>query len=133
MPEQQEKKKGWFSRIESREEALEAIKEVSVGVFVIAGLQSALSFFFGLSTLFDAVIYAAGGFFLRRFNSRIAAVVLLLLALAGAVVTIANRLGANLASGKNVFLALILLVLSARAVEATFKLRGRISDEVASQ
>ena len=125
----EQKKKGWFSKIESRADALKVVKDTSTGFFVVAALQAALSFLVGFSVLFDAVVYVVGGFFLRRFNSRIAAVVLLVLALFGAGVTVANKLGENLGGGNNIFLALIVLWAAVRAVEATFKLHGKYSAE----
>lgn len=123
------KKRGWLSKIESRADALKTIKDASTGFFAVAALQTALSFLVGFSVLIDAAIYAVGGFLLRRFNSRVAAVVLLVLALLGLAVTVANRLGGNLGGGSNVFLAAIVLWAAIRAVEATFKLRGRFSVE----
>jgi hypothetical protein len=36
-----------------------------------------------------------------------------------------NRLGITALGGNNIFLAVIMLVVAARAVEATFKLHGR--------
>ena len=127
MSEQQQKKKTWLSKIESREDALKIIKETSMGFFILAGLQAVLSFWLGFSILFDAVIYVVCGFFLRRHNSRAAAVALLLLSILGAGVTFANKAGANLGGGNNIFLALIILWAAIRAVESTFKLRGRFS------
>lgn len=127
MSEVNERKKGWFAKIESRDDALKVVKDTSMGFFFVAALQAALSFLLGFSIIFDAVIYAAGGFFLRRYNSRAAAVVLLILAVVGAGVTFANKAGANLGGGNNIFLALIILWAAIRAVEATFKLRGRFS------
>ena len=121
------KKKGWFSKIESRADALKTVKDASTGFFVVAALQAALSFLVGFSVLIDAAIYVVGGFFLRRFNSRAAAVVLLSLALLGLGVTVANKFGENLGGGNNIFLAAIVLWAAIRAVEATFKLRGRFS------
>lgn len=132
MSEVKVKKKGWFSKIESREDALKVVKDTSMGFFAVAGLQAALSFLVGFSVLFDAFIYVVGAFFLRRYNSRAAAVVLLVLALAGAGVTFANKAGANLGGGNNIFLAFIVLWAGTRAVEATFKLRGRFSSEAAT-
>jgi hypothetical protein len=126
------KRKGWLSKIESRADALKVVKDSSMAFFVVAAIQAALSFLVGSSVLIDASIYAIGGFFLRRFNSRAAAMVLLLLAALSAGVTVANRLGENLGGGNNVFLAFIVLWAAIRAVEATFKLRGRYSEEVAS-
>jgi predicted ferric reductase len=123
------KKKGLFSKIETRDDALKAVKDTSMGFFVIAALQAALSFLVGFSVLIDAALYVIGGFFVRRFHSRVAAVALLLLALAGAGVTVANKLGENLGGGNNIFLALIVLWAAVRAVEATFKLHGRFSEK----
>jgi hypothetical protein len=121
------KKKVWFSKIESRDDALKMVKDASMAFFFIAGLQAALSFLLGYEILFDAVIYAVGGFFLRRSNSRVAAVILLLLAIVSIGVTFANKVGANLGGGSNIFLALIVLWAAIRAVEATFKLHGRFA------
>ena len=120
-----DKKKGSFSKIENRDEALKMVKDAAMAFFFVAGLQAILSYWIGFDVLVDAAIYAIGGVFLRRFNSRAAAVVLLLLALLGAGVTIANKAGANLGGGNNIILALIILWAGIRAVEATFKLHGR--------
>ena len=125
----EQKKMGWFSKIESRADALKVVKDTSTGFFVVAAIQAALSFWVGFSVLFDAAIYVVGGFFLRRFNSLVAAIVLLLLALLGAGVTVANKLGENLGGGNNIFLALILLWAAVRAVDATFKLHSKYSVE----
>jgi cobalamin synthase len=48
MSEAKEKKKGWFSKIESREDALKVVKDTSSGFFVVAALQAALSFLMGV-------------------------------------------------------------------------------------
>ena len=122
-----EKKKGSFSKIENRDEALKMVRDTSAAFFFVAGLQAVLSYWVGYGVLVDAAIYAIGGFFLRRFNSRAAAVVLLLLALISAGVTVANKTGANIGGGNNIILALIILWAGIRAVEATFKLHGRFS------
>ena len=127
MSEPASKKKGFFSKIESRDDALKVVRDTSNTFFFIAVLQVALAYWIGLSMLFDAVIYAVGGFFLRRSSSRTAAVVLLLLALFGAGVTFANRTGANLGGGNNIILAIVVLWAGVRAVEVTFKLHGRFA------
>ncbi len=129
MTETTKAKKGLFSKIETREDALKIVKDTSTAFFVVAGLQTAASFILGFSILFDAAIYAAGGFFLRRFRSRGAAVVLLLLALVGFGVTLGNRFGANLGGGNNIVLSVIVLWAAVRAVDATFKLHARFSDD----
>ena len=128
MSEPVKSRVGLFSKIKSAEDALKIIKDTSMGFFIVAGLQAALSFVLGFSVLFDAVIYVIGGFFLRRFNSRVAAVGLLVLAVAGASVTVANRAGANWGGGNNIILSLVVLWAAIRAVVATFKLHGRFSE-----
>ena len=124
-----EKKKGLFTKIESREDALKMVKDTSTGFFVVAAIMAAISFVLGFSLLVDVVLYTLGAFFLRRYNSRAAAVLLLILAGASAGVTFANMAGANLGGGNNIFLAVIILWAAIRAVEATYKLRGRFSEE----
>ena len=103
------RKTSFFLKIETRADALKVIKDTSRGFFFIAALQVALSFMLGFLLLIDAVVYATGGFFVRKFHSRVAAVALLLLALVGAGVTVANKLGENLGGGNNVLLAVIIL------------------------
>jgi hypothetical protein len=129
MSAQAGKKRGFFSSIETREDALKVVKDASTAFFIIAGLQALLSFVLGFSILFDAAFYLVGGFFVRRFNSRAAAIVLLLLAGITAAVTVANRMGMELGGGQNVVLALIIFWAAVRAVEATFKLHGRFADD----
>jgi hypothetical protein len=129
----EQKKKRWFSKIESRADALKTVKDTSTAFFVLAALQAALSFILGFSILFDAVIYVVAGLFLRRSNSRVAALVLLVSAVIGAGVTFANKAGADLGGGNNIFLALIVLWAGIRAVEATFKLHGRFAVDLEPQ
>lgn len=123
------KKKGLFSKIESREDALKMVKDATLGFYLVAGIQAVLFFIAGGSALVDAVIYAVCGFFLRRFSSRAAAVILLILALVVTGVTLANKTGANIGGGNNIFLALVVLWAAIRAVEATFKLHGRFASD----
>lgn len=127
----EKKKNGLFDKIENRDEALKLVRDASIGFFILAAIQGAASFLLGSSLLIDAALYVVGGFFLFKFRSRTAAVLLLLLACLGAGVTIANKMGANLGGGGNVILSLIVLVVAARAVEATFKLRGRFAEKPA--
>jgi hypothetical protein len=126
-----ENKGGMFAKIENREDALKTIKDVSAGFFVVAAIQGALSFVIGMSILFDAALYAGVGFWLRKTNSRVAAVILLVVSWVGAGVTVANKAGANLGGGNNIFLAVILAWASIRGVEAAFKLKGRFAEATA--
>lgn len=121
MPEQR-KRPAVFSRIGSRNDAIKVVRATATAFFVIAVLQIIASFWIGREMLIDAVVYVVGGFFLVRFNSRVAAVILLILATLTTLVTIANLLGPGLGGGTNVVLALIILYAAVRAVEATFRL-----------
>lgn len=121
------RKPGWFSKIESREEALKVVKDASGGFFVVAAIQGGIGIFLAPSLLFDAAMYASGGYLLRRFNSRLIASALLVFALASAGTTVANRLGAGMGGGNNVILAAIIVWAAIRAVQATVALQGRFS------
>jgi uncharacterized membrane protein HdeD (DUF308 family) len=122
------KKNSWFSKIESKEDALKVIKDTTTAFIAIAILQAILSFFVGHSILIDGIINAGGAFFLRRFNSRTAAVVLLVVATVSVGTTIANLLGAGLGTGTNILLAIVVFWAGVRAVEATFKFHGRFAE-----
>jgi hypothetical protein len=120
------KKGSLFSRIESRDDALATIKGASTGFFVVAALQAALSFLIGSSVLIDAAAFVVLAFLLRRYRSRVAAVLLLVLAVLTLGATVASKFGVDVGGGggTNVFLAILVLILAVRAVEATFKLRS---------
>jgi len=120
------KKKGMFSKIESREDALKVVKDTSIAFYWIAGITAVLTFLVGLGTLIDAVLFAVLAFLLRWFTSRVAAVVLVVLAGGGLIMTGFNRFGGG-EGGNNIIVALILFWASIRAVEATFKLHGEFS------
>jgi hypothetical protein len=69
---------------------------------------------------------------LRVWQSRVAAVLLLLVTGIQGLVTILNRLGVTTQGGTNIILAFIMLVIAVRAVEATFKLHGAYREEPVS-
>jgi hypothetical protein len=79
------------------------------------------------SVLIDAGILALLGLILMKWHSRTAAVLLLLVSLGQATVTVLNRLGVTAMGGKNIVLAIIMVIVAVRAVEATFKLHGRFT------
>jgi hypothetical protein len=122
--------RSWFSPVNSRPDALKVIQDSSGVFFVLAAIQGGLGLFIGVTLLLDAAVYGAGAFFVRRHYSRVAAAVLLLVALVAAGTTIGNRLGMEIGGGSNVFLALIALVAGAKAVEATWKLNGRFAQDL---
>lgn len=114
------KKYNWFGKIESKEDAIKVIKDSSTGFFGLAAIQFALGLVIGMEAITDGVIYAVLALLLRKFNSRVVACLLLLLSLVAVVVTGINKFSGG-GGGRNVFLALIMIYVSVRAVQATFK------------
>jgi hypothetical protein len=119
--------RGLFSKIEDRDGAIKVVNETAGAFFGVAFIQAVVALFIGYAGFVDALIYAVLGAILMRFKSRVAAVILFLLAVVAAVVTFANLTGAKLGGGHNILLSLIVLWAGIRAVEATFKLHGRFS------
>ena len=119
------KKAGMFAKIESREDALKTIKDCSIGFLFIAALQAGIGYFVAPSLIIDGILYAILAAILWKWNSRIAAILLLLLGTAAAVVTLLNKFGVTAEGGNNIFLAIIIFWAAIRSVEATFKLHGK--------
>jgi hypothetical protein len=82
-----------------------------------------------ISILFYAVILALGGLFVRKFHSRIAAVIMLLLALFSMGVAIANTVASG-NGGIRIILVMVLLLAAVRVLDAAFKLNGRYALEI---
>jgi hypothetical protein len=120
-----EKKSGMFSAIRTRDDAEKVAKDCGNGFFVVAAIQGGIGLFVAPSLLFDAAVYAICGYFIRFKKSRSAAVIASILSGIGLVVTVLNKMGQNIGGGNNIFLAVIVVIAGARAVEATFKLNGR--------
>lgn len=115
------KRNNWFGKIETREESLKIIKDSSNGFIFLAALQIVIGYFLsGLPAIIDGVIFAVLALLLRRFKSILVAVLLLLLSVGGIVVTAINRFGGG-TGGRNIILALIMIWVSIRAVQATIK------------
>lgn len=132
-------KSKWFKAIRTKEEALKTIKDTSSAFFVVAALQGAIGAWLAIQypdagfdlgeTMVDVAIYALCAVWLRWGRSRAAAVILLV----AATVALAMTIGAQLKivqGGKNVWLALIVFWAAVKAVEATFKLRGRFQRDL---
>lgn len=121
------KKQGLFSRLETRDDALKLVRSGSIAFLVLAGLQALIGFFLLPAILIDAAILAVLALIIMKAHSRVAALILLLVAGAEAVVTLLNRIGVMSEGGRNIFLAAIMLILAVRMVEATFKLNGKFA------
>lgn len=116
----QKTKKLWFGKIESKEDAIKVIKDSSNGFLILAAIQIGIGFLIGTTAIIDGVLYAILALLLRKFNSRVVAIIFLLLSSAAIVVTGINRFGEG-EGGKNIFLAIIMIYVSIRAIQATFK------------
>lgn len=123
IPLPPKKKNAWYGKIETKDEALKVIKDASNGFYFLAALQIVLGYFImGTEAIIDGVLFAVCAFLLRRFNSRVVAVILLLLSIGGLVVTAINKFGGG-TGGRNIILAVIMIWTSIRAIQATFGLR----------
>ncbi|MGA1825215.1 MAG: hypothetical protein ACMUIP_11195 [bacterium] len=121
----EEKKVGMFGKIESKEDALKTIKDCAVGFFFLAVLQSVIGYFIAPGLIIDGILYAALAAILLKWNSRVAAVLLLLLGTAAAISTMLNMLGITSSGGNNIILAIMIFWAAIRSVEAAFKLHGK--------
>jgi hypothetical protein len=113
----------WYGKIETKEEVLKIIKDVSNGFYFFAAIEIVLGYFvIGAGAIGDGVIFAILALLLRKFNSRVVAIILLLLSIGGLVVTGINRFGGG-TGGQNLLLAVMMIWISVRATQATFELR----------
>jgi uncharacterized membrane protein len=103
----------WASKIETKEQAIQIVRTTSVFYFVVGGIQVLLALL-NPYLLIDAVIFIGGGIVLRQFNSRIAAVVMLIDACVGVLF--------SLLGGGFPLLAALSVWAGVRATDATFKL-----------
>ena len=122
------KRPGMFGKIETKEDALKVIKDTAIAFYVVAALQIVLAFFIGLGAIIDGFIYIVLAFLLQKFNSKIVAALLLVITGIGVVFTFMNRFGDG-QGGRNIFLALVMIWASIRAVQATFSLSTLPSEE----
>ena len=120
----------WFKPIKSREEALITIKAISAVFFGLAGIQAIMGLAVAANNfqnpvsisavlLIDPGLYVALASWLRWGRSRVAAVLLLLIAL----ISLGVKTAAMFEPGGKVWLvSLIVFWAACKAVEATFKL-----------
>jgi hypothetical protein len=132
----------WFKAIHTREEALKMVRDTSTSFFAIAALQCVIGVWmatqypdtgFDVSdTIITVTIYVIFAAWLRWGRSRIAALVLLLAATVALGTTLAALLKI-IPGGRNVWLSLIVFWAGVKAVEATFKLRGRFKEKATEE
>jgi membrane associated rhomboid family serine protease/uncharacterized Tic20 family protein len=118
------KRFGLFDRIENQEGALKVIRDAAKGFYLLGGIQILLGISIIREMLFDGITLTILAFFLHKFASRIAAILLLLISSASLIITILNLAGITSQGGRNIWLAAIIVITSVRAIEATFRLQG---------
>lgn len=126
--EEKEKRKGMFAKIASRDDALKTIKDCAMGFFAVAAIQAGIGYFIAPSLIIDAVLYVVLAGIMLKWNSRVAAVFLLIIACFAVYMTVLNRLGMTAEGGNNVILAAIIFWAAIRSVEATFKVNGKYAE-----
>ena len=123
------KKISLFGTINSRKAALEVIQQ-SMIVFGGLGIyQLILSFKYFPSIRLEAIFLIALALLLALWKSRLAAIVILLLTGMAFITGVLEALRLTPQGFVFVFIALVLLWLAIKVVEATFKLHGRLANE----
>ena len=116
-----EKKKFW-APIETIEDADKVCRDSANAFFFVAILQGVIGAFLAPAMLLDAAAFAILAFLLRKLKSRVAAVLLLIVAGFVCISTVMNKINPDSASGgSNIFLAIIIMLAAVRAVQGSFK------------
>jgi hypothetical protein len=126
--EVKKKRSGLLGKIEDRADALKTIKESSYVFIFIAILQGAISFFVVPKMFIDAALFLICALLLMWLKSRTVAIILLVISLAAAVVSVLIKIGGTTVSGSYIIFTIIILIASAKATEATFKLHGKFKE-----
>ena len=123
------KKSGLFSAIACRADALRTIKDGAIAFILIGILHILIGIWLLPGVIADDIFYVVVACIVWRWKSRVAAVLLALVAVSNVVVTFLNRVGVSNLGGGNVILAVIMAIVSIRVVEAAFKTCGRFKKE----
>ena len=121
----QARRRGIFSLIQSRQDALHVVTDAAVVFVLVAAFLAGLFVFEGERSLLDVGLFAILGILLWRYKSALAAVTLLLVSLMRVFVTVAQTLDTGEVNWAMVAVTAIVIVTSIRAMEATLKLIGR--------
>jgi len=126
---EKKKKSVFFKTIETIDEANAAIKGVSYGFIFVAIFKGVMGVFLNPDLIIEAVVTLILALLLMFLKSRIVAVLLLIFSLGDFVENLLIKVGIIEADGINIFLASIVVCISIKAVEATFKLHGKFKKE----
>lgn len=112
----------WSIRVDSAEDAKQAIRETALGLYAIAAIQAMSGFVIGGRSYFaTALVFGGLAFWLQKSGSRAAAVLLLIVSL-GVVGTIVWGWTTGAPGGRNVVLAFFVAWAALKAYTATSKL-----------
>ncbi|MDP3057430.1 MAG: hypothetical protein Q8N37_02845 [bacterium] len=117
---------GSFDKIETKEDALKVIKEFSHGLYFLAIIHIAAYFILAvrLAVLLDGIMYVVLAFLLHKFNSKIVAIILLLIGIVNLIVFVVVKVyNYDNVEGPHPVLVFIIIYFSIRAVQATFRLQ----------
>jgi hypothetical protein len=110
-----------FAPIEDRDGARVVAGDLGKALLVVAVIQTILALAREPLTLVDAALYAACGAVIWVTASRLAALVVLLVASGALVLTMLSLLGSiQRGGGRHIVLALVVVWIAGRAVQATF-------------
>jgi hypothetical protein len=134
---QEQNKIGLFSKIESPSGATSLIKECSVWIAMIVAISQILSIFvYGVSLesiialIVDVAFYAVIVFSLIKWQSKVAAFLLLLLIIYSGYSTISIGIAEKSLSGFQLIIAVFSVWVCIRALEATFKVKPKNVDGI---
>jgi protein-S-isoprenylcysteine O-methyltransferase Ste14 len=115
MPDSKEERT-WYSDPRDLPEAEAKVKEVAYGYMGLGVIQGVFGMFLSPLILVDAAVFGLGGFWLLRSRRVSVAGVLAVVAAASVVATVANKLGAGLPGGTNVFLIPFLVIMGLQGI-----------------
>jgi hypothetical protein len=123
------RRRGIFSLIRSREDALHVVTDTSIVFLLVAAFLAALYVIEGERILLHVGLFGFLGVLLWRFKSPAAAITLLLESIMWLFVTLALFLDTGEVNWIFVLITAIVVATSIRAAEATLKLIGRFAPE----
>ena len=127
MVKDRRKRRGIFAIIRSRDDALHVVADAAIAFLAAAVVLVAMAFMHGWQDLADATLYVILGMLMWRFRSPAAAFALLLVAIMRFFVTVGQAIETGAVNWTYVFVTIVVLFVSIRAVEATLKLIGRFA------
>ena len=126
MSEEKPPRTGLLGKISNREDAIKTIKQASYAVIVMAIINFVIGILGDTSLVADALLYFILGILLMLLKSRIVSIILLLLSLFSLLLLILNKAGVVEEGGSLIgIFVIIILIAAVKAVEGTFKLRGK--------